>query len=356
MLSQSRSYKSPNPAIITVARYAETLSGRIAGIAVTEAVPRKGGKPNLENLGSWFEGRLTKFIAGDEELENKPVQTSAAKESSDKAAIGPFSHYSAISSPNVTPNLTRSSTYDLSAQHAPPPGPHAYRSGSAASYRPRQPSQLSMQRPTSAMAYRPQDQPAFPEMTRISSRITEQDGVDSRRDSGPDDTTAADSTMVPEQQPAEAQFQMPSWGQSYDEPEQIDGNPEGSADADAETEGAFINPMQTFISPMGPAVSSYEPNAAAQVASRPAFDDEDDDDLGLGNASRKKPTAIDDSKVGTSKASAAASSYDPAPAKEATVKPESAKAANPPGKSRTCIAIKVDRYSPSASFRFDRLG
>ena len=332
-MSQSKSYKSPNPAITAVLRHAETLSGRIAGIAVTAAATRKGGKPNLENLGSWFEGRLTKFIAGDEEADEKPAQPSAGKEASGKAAIGPFSHYSAISSPNATPNLTRSSTYDLAGQQGAVPGPHAYRSGSAASYRPRQPSQLSMQRPTSAMSYHPQEQSAFPEMTRISSRINEQDGFDSRGDSGPEipqDTQTTGSAMPPNDLAAEPHIQMPSWGQSYDEPERTEDGQEAD-EADADAGGSFINPMQTFMSPMATAASSYDPPVAAAVSSQPAYGDDDDDDLGLGNTSQKKQAVNADSKTDASKSTAASSSYEPVPAKEEPSKPEPAKKTNPSG-------------------------
>jgi hypothetical protein len=334
VLAQSKSFRSPNPAMVAVTRQAETLSGRIAGIAVTAVATKKGGKPNLENLGSWFEGRLTKFIAGDEATEEKPTKPTTSKDSSDKAAIGPFSHYSAISSPNAAPSLSRSSTYDPASQPSMVPGPHAYRSGSAASYRPRQPSQLSMQRPTSAMSYRPQEQHAFPEMTRISSRVTEQDGIDSRRGSELNDTqTQVDpsATAVSETQAEEPRYQMPSWGQSYDEPEQAEGQAEGDYGAEAASDGSFINPMQTFMSPMAPA-PSYEPQTTSAAMERPAYEDDDDDDLGLGNTSHKQRAAKDEPRTAATKPTAAPSSYEPAPAKEEPVKPEPAKKANPPGK------------------------
>ncbi|WVF71600.1 hypothetical protein IAT40_006408 [Kwoniella sp. CBS 6097] len=70
---------------------------------------KAGGKPGFDKLGSWIEGRLTKFIAG-EEGDNAPPSTSAT--TSGKAA-GPFAHFSTIS-PNASGTLTRqASTADF---------------------------------------------------------------------------------------------------------------------------------------------------------------------------------------------------------------------------------------------------
>lgn len=71
-------------------------------------------KAKSATLGKWFEGRLTKFIAGDDEEEesSKP----AAKVASDtNIPVGPFSHFSTISpSPAQSSNVSRSvSTNDF---------------------------------------------------------------------------------------------------------------------------------------------------------------------------------------------------------------------------------------------------
>lgn len=328
VLAQIRAQKTSNPTFAALGKMAEALSGRIAGVPVTAAATKKGGKPNLENLGSWFEGRLTKFIAGDEEAEAKPAQPAATKDTAPAAAVGPFSHYSAISSPNATPSLTRSSTYDPTAHQSIVPGPHTYRSGSAASYRPRQPSQLSMQRPTSAMSYRAQDQ--VPELTRIASHITEQDGFGSRQEFEPEpasetaerSTASEQDSAIQQGEEPTAAYQMPTWGQSYDEPAAKD---EDSTDAEVTDEGssaAFINPMQAFMTPM--AAGTTTPSYGPQAIPPPAFDDdEDDDDLGLGNSSGKKPS-VQAEKEAPSTEDKGKSAYEPAPKKAAAVTPATA--------------------------------
>lgn len=53
-------------------------------------------KPGLDKLGSWLEGRLTKFIAGDDEAPAavaKPIPATKDK----SAPVGPFSHFASIS-------------------------------------------------------------------------------------------------------------------------------------------------------------------------------------------------------------------------------------------------------------------
>jgi hypothetical protein len=183
------------------------------------------------------------------------------------------------------------------------------------------------------MSYRPQEQHAFPEMTRISSRVTEQDGIDLRRDSELNDTQPQvdpSASAVSETQAEEPRFQMPSWGQSYDEPEQGEGRAEGDYGAEAASDGSFINPMQTFMSPMAPA-PSYEPQTTSAATEQPAYEDDDDDDLGLGNTSHKQKAAKDEPWTAATKPTAAPSSYEPVPAKEEPAKPEPAKKANPSG-------------------------
>lgn len=81
----------------------EDLLERLTGTPSIE--PAKGlsarkstAKPGFDKLGSWLEGRLTKFIAGDDDAPDTaaPVKTSVNK--GDKyGPIGPFSHFSTIS-------------------------------------------------------------------------------------------------------------------------------------------------------------------------------------------------------------------------------------------------------------------
>ncbi|KAG1782517.1 Sec23-binding domain of Sec16-domain-containing protein [Suillus placidus] len=66
----------------------------------------KVNKPSLDSIGSWLEGRLTKFIAGEGDEPSPPPAPSKSQVSS----LGPFSHFSEISSTTT------------SASPSPPPG------------------------------------------------------------------------------------------------------------------------------------------------------------------------------------------------------------------------------------------
>ena len=62
-------------------------------------------KPGFDKLGSWLEGRLTKFIAGDDETPAaapKPIPDAKDK----SAPVGPFSHFASIS-PSRSADVSR---------------------------------------------------------------------------------------------------------------------------------------------------------------------------------------------------------------------------------------------------------
>lgn len=69
---------------------------------------RKAAKPGLDKLGSWIEGRLTKFIAGEEDgdVQAKPLPP---RKDAAGSAIGPFSHFSTIS-PAPSNSVTRATS------------------------------------------------------------------------------------------------------------------------------------------------------------------------------------------------------------------------------------------------------
>ncbi|KAG2368595.1 Sec23-binding domain of Sec16-domain-containing protein [Suillus spraguei] len=86
------------------------LAGRLIG---TPQMAKNGSwmggkvnKPSLDSIGSWLEGRLTKFIAGEGDEALPPPAPSKSQVSS----LGPFSHFSEISSTTT------------SASPSPPPG------------------------------------------------------------------------------------------------------------------------------------------------------------------------------------------------------------------------------------------
>jgi hypothetical protein len=322
-----------------VTREAEILSARIAGLTVATPTSKRGSKPNLENIGSWFEGRLTKFIAGDEEGGSSADQQSKTKASSEKAAVGPFSHYSAISSPNAAPKLARAaSTYELPSQRATMSGPNAYRSGSAASYRPRQPSHLGMTRPTSAMSQRSTtDYQAQPELSMISSYSGDYDHDEREPELTEPAVPIAQAITIDvrdyehpstSDDAPENTIQLPTWGQSYEDPAQEGLNETEPLEPSGER---FINPMQGFLAPAA-SIPSYAPTTNTSFNAQRNFEDEDDDDLGLGNSSSKKRANSEQPEPSAkpTESPQSASAYEPAVDKEEPKKAETKK--DVPGK------------------------
>jgi hypothetical protein len=92
----------------------EDLLERMNGTPSTNPVNllsgRKTAKPGLDKLGSWIEGRLTKFIAGEEDPNTTTQVKKVVPPPGGKA--GPFSYFSTISA-SRTP-----STADLRSLHA----------------------------------------------------------------------------------------------------------------------------------------------------------------------------------------------------------------------------------------------
>jgi hypothetical protein len=74
---------------------------------------RKAGKPGVNKLGSWIEGRLTKFIAGEEDTQGPIKAAPPAKGKDTGAPVGPFSHFSTISPAPSNPVTRATSTADI---------------------------------------------------------------------------------------------------------------------------------------------------------------------------------------------------------------------------------------------------
>jgi hypothetical protein len=98
----------------------EDLQERLTGEPSTKPANliggRKSGKPGVNKLGSWIEGRLTKFIAGEEDTEGPIKATPPTKgkgKDSSAAPVGPFSHFSTISPGPSNPVTRATSTADF---------------------------------------------------------------------------------------------------------------------------------------------------------------------------------------------------------------------------------------------------
>jgi len=95
----------------------EDLQERLTGEPSTKPANliggRKAGKPGVNKLGSWIEGRLTKFIAGEEDTQGPIKATPPTKGKDPGAPVGPFSHFSTISPGPSNPVTRATSVADI---------------------------------------------------------------------------------------------------------------------------------------------------------------------------------------------------------------------------------------------------
>ena len=89
----------------------ERLTGTPSANPVNSFAGRKPAKPGLDKIGSWIEGRLTKFIAGDEVANSAPANPVAIVpvKNGTQAPVGPFSHFSTIS-PGASGQISRTTS------------------------------------------------------------------------------------------------------------------------------------------------------------------------------------------------------------------------------------------------------
>ncbi len=296
----------------------QELSDRMSADGKSDStLLKKVGKPNLDSIGSWFEGRLSKFIAGDEASNPDSVGDKTAAGDGTKpanTAVGPFSHYSTITSGgDGNPMARATSSYDLNGSNRS--------NGFGANLQPfnRTVSAMGHRSPVMGISQiRPSSATGFGSMgfTNIppTSQPAETRGVTPppRR---PSSTESGYGVQIESSfKPAVA---MPSWGQSYDFDDTANSERDQSADlGDIIETGDFINPMMAY-NPMGMGQTSQQVSQSSyQPSPGPGEHDEEDDDLGLGNSTRQskapKPQS-DDKQQQNVQASKPAESAKPTP-------------------------------------------
>ncbi|WRT66232.1 uncharacterized protein IL334_003185 [Kwoniella shivajii] len=203
---------------------------------------RKSAKPGFDKLGSWIEGRLTKFIAGEEggDAPPKPPTTGAK-------AAGPFAQFSTIS-PNASGTLSRAtSTADFA-------GTAGHGNGYLGVG--------SVSRTTSPAL---QMTPQWGQQTAFGQSHT---------------SSSASSSYGDPYPPQNDSGGYNAWG-TNEETNEGEDTPHVYGQNQPSDEGEYINPMaQLNIGPSAPSSSSYEP---PRNNSKPAFEEDDEDDLGFGN-------------------------------------------------------------------------
>ena len=122
------------------------LSQRLIGVHTDKAGSWIGGKlskPSLDTIGGWLEGRFTKLVTGDNDT---AAPTGEETKSRDHPFVGPFAHYSTISS--TTPSARSSPQPSISNFHLPPPRTSSAMGTSSSEY-----PQVPIERSMSAFGY-----------------------------------------------------------------------------------------------------------------------------------------------------------------------------------------------------------
>ncbi|KAF8312026.1 hypothetical protein DL93DRAFT_2082714 [Clavulina sp. PMI_390] len=259
----------------------QELTNRLAGNAKnTSWISRTIKKPSMDSLSTWSRSAFTKFIEGEESApipeEEQPVE---------KPVVGPFSHYSEISSATTSrlPSPTESTNgFSMNdGRSSPPP----FRAGSAIGSRvPPPPS--APDRAASAMGYMRTARASPPLRAGYSAGPGVTNFAQAYGSNGINGSAANPSVFTPP--PAASSYGNGWWGASNgDEVEEAEGpTPTASSFNPSQEEGSFVSLMDSYT----PAPSATITPSRSSSARQNDFDD-DDDDLGLGNASSRPKAA-----------------------------------------------------------------
>lgn len=266
----------------------QRLSGVFHGDKSNSWIGGKISKPSLDSIGGWLEGRFTKLVTGDSE------DDAAANESkpADKPFVGPFAHYSTISS--TTPSGRSSPQPPSAGITHPPPQRTASAMATATPYVP----QYQAERSSSAMGYTRQRPPV-------------QTGTN-----GSQASSLASSQSSPISLGGVNQYNPPSRYNSIDDELEtpIQGTSwwqQSEASNATPTNATFMKVDGTsiaqsddgFISLMDSNSYSVGPSTPISMSSRDNYEVDEEDDLGLGNSKRNTPKLETDAEEETSKES-----------------------------------------------------
>ena len=267
------------------ATFEEQLQGLVDRLTAAPVIDKSGSwkmaRPSLDKLGGWLERGFTNFIAGEGDSP-KPASTN----SKEPTFSGPFTHFSAISSEaSSTISSPQTSTTNLTEIQAVPP----FRTGSAMALRPSSSSANQITRASSAMDYLRRKPSPVP---RISSANATRSSFGDPPSQSPygyqyapsDGTPRADrssllSDVGDEQETLNTPSapQLGSWWSDAPTPTASSfSQPEPSQEASNE---GFISLMDN---------DTFTPTATQRNHSASQVHDFDaEDDLGLGNGSRR---------------------------------------------------------------------
>ena len=250
------------------------LSERLSGTPILDAagswMGRKMNRPTLDGVWGALEGSFAKFIAGDDPASQDLKDRSVSGKG--KPLVGPFSHYSAITPDATSGGVSRVQSHaDFGAY--PQRSPPVSRAGSALDFYSRR-AESPAQRASSSLSSRTAPVAA---MRALAGRESSEMSTEFNYNGG------GYRSFETENAP---------WGQennSY-------GHGSGGYENEVEDGGSLKTPQPTqFFSvqeeegPYSPVIPAPVPSSSAMPSYAPADDDlDEEDDLGLGNAGKKK--------------------------------------------------------------------
>jgi hypothetical protein len=261
----------------------QRLSGVFPGDKSGSWIGGKLTKPSLDSIGGWLEGRFTKLVTG--ENESAPLESDPLK-SIDQPFVGPFAHYSTISS--NTPSARSSPQPQPQPQppsttlNAPP-----QRTSSAMATTTPYSQQTYVERSSSAMGYvrqRPSVQTQGSSNSLSSSQSSPVGFGLNNIPRGLDPYAAKAESLSPNDE-TETPIQGSWWGSSND----------ANGASNTPTAATFMKVDESSIQASNEGFISLMDNHSFSVGptkhvspAPPAINEDDDDDLGLGN-SKPKP-------------------------------------------------------------------
>ena len=274
------------------------LSDRIIGAPHLDKsgswIGGKMSKPSLDSIGTWLEGRFTKLITGDGEPSPQTMEMSSTAE--ERTFSGPFSHYSTISSATTSASPSpQPSTINMNTLPT--------RSGSAMAYPLVTNSHVQIDRASSAIDYIRRKHSPGPRIASANAATTTFAqapffGQDSNHYIPNKSTHTLDTANLDALTPRQSSDSQDSggnqevawWGSSY--------TSESSARTPTATSYLRIDESRAsssssgFISLMDDASFSVTP-----TVSHPQESHDEEDELGLGNPSKREKTSDADDKV-----------------------------------------------------------
>ncbi|KAJ3551916.1 hypothetical protein NM688_g4435 [Phlebia brevispora] len=300
---------------VTFVEQLRSLADRLVAAPLVDKsgswIGSKMARPSLDKIGNWLEGRFTSFIAGDDE--SPKHEMTHAKEPS---FSGPFAHYSTISSTTTsTAPSPQLSTTNLNGMHS---ASLPTRTGSAMALGSATGSSMQIARASSAIDYlrrKPSPVPRVPSASAASATLSNvppawggqahigngyapiPEATPKAERSGKLDVSVEEEENVPD---TSAGPQLGSWWGSSDS-----GAPTPTASSFDHSDASASQSTDGFISLMDAPTFGAPQSFSRTPSSQRYEEDEEDDELGLGNSTLKKnmekPEAEDTQEVASTK-------------------------------------------------------